>query len=347
MQVDAPLKPSLEQLQDFAYRDRYFYAHLTSMIDELQRKDSHLLAFPTTLLPELLRLGTAFKYVRHCLCAIAATQLACITKSAPLTYAGYQYRGLGLRGLRESMSQTGPRSLEGVLAASLLLSWGAIESEEYMHTMQGVCLAIKEMASSAQQSTLLSMMQASHSSAVLDMPQPASVVRTLEIAFSALLDLTKRLGKGNQDHEIVRGFKELCNYVSNLRMAAVDNRSVTEQMEAIFPIRNWILWMPNGFNQLYQRNPLTMLFIAYYEMVHLAVGPLLPAISTPLSVGRRVDFIDRIDAQFIGMRRDSTVSEHGSFNALGDWNDLMFGPRAYAMIYRQRTMAGVLSVDQS
>ncbi|KAF1343529.1 hypothetical protein BDV97DRAFT_84499 [Delphinella strobiligena] len=52
MQVDAPLKPSLEQLQDFAYRDRYFYAHLTNMIDDLQRGDSHLLAFPTTLLPE-------------------------------------------------------------------------------------------------------------------------------------------------------------------------------------------------------------------------------------------------------------------------------------------------------
>lgn len=52
MQVDAPLKPSLAQLQDFAYRDRYFYAHLTSMIDGLQRKESHLLAFPTTLLPE-------------------------------------------------------------------------------------------------------------------------------------------------------------------------------------------------------------------------------------------------------------------------------------------------------
>lgn len=191
------------------------------------------------------------------------------------------------------------------------------------------------------------MMQASHSSTVLDMPQPPPVVRPLDIAFSALLDLNKRLGKGYQDHEIVRGFKELCNYISNLRMAAVNSQSMTEQLETIFPIRNWILWMPNGFNRLYQRDPLTLLFIAYYEMVHLAVGPLLPAISTPLSVGRRVDFIDRIDAHLMGMGRDSTVSAHGSFDALGDWDDLMFGPRAYAMIYRQRAMAGVLSVDQS
>lgn len=191
------------------------------------------------------------------------------------------------------------------------------------------------------------MMQASHHSAVLDMPQPASVVRPLEIAFSALLDITKRLSKGNQDHEIIRGFKELCNYVSNLRMATVNSQSITEQLAAIFPIRNWILWMPNGFNQLYQRNPLTLLFISYYEMVHLAVGPLLPAISTPLSVGRRVDFIDRIDAHLMSMSRDSTMSVRGSSDALGDWNDLMFGPRAYAMIYRQRAMADVLSVDKS
>lgn len=206
---------------------------------------------------------------------------------------------------------------------------------------------MEQLTSAAQQPALLSMMQATQTSAVLVMPQSASIMNTLEIAFSALLDLKKRLGKGNQDHEIVRGFKELCNYVSNLRMAAVSSKSVTEQLEAIFPIRNWTMWMPNGFNQLYHRNPLTMLFIAYYEMVHLAVGPLLPAISTPLSVGRRVDFIDRIDAQFIGMGQDSTVSVHGPFDVLGNWDDLMFGPRAYAMIYRQRAMASVSSVDQS
>lgn len=195
---------------------------------------------------------------------------------------------------------------------------------------------MKEMESSAHSSTLRSLMQASSDAVVPALPQPASTVRSLEIAFESLAELQKRLNKDHQDQELIRGIKELCNYVSNMRVAAVTQTSPTAQLEALFPIRNWILWMPNAFTRLCEKDPFTMLFFAYYEMVHLAIVPLLPAVSTPLAVGKRVEFIERLDAQLMEM----STGPNGATAAdqVDNWNDLMFGPRAYASVYRQQNM---------
>lgn len=151
-------------------------------------------------------------------------------------------------------------------------------------------------------------------------------------ASKVLNTILKRFQTFQVDSEFKRSIKELSNYLSGLAMLSVTNTPTEFQLQAIFPIRNWMFWFPNAFRRLAQGDPVVMLFFACYEMVHLAIAPVLPATSTPLSIFKRAKIIENLNRQltdiessFVSSGSDSTEQSR----ALRILKTLMAGPLSW------------------
>ncbi|KAG9654597.1 hypothetical protein KCU77_g6498, partial [Aureobasidium melanogenum] len=249
-----------------------------------------------------------------------------------MAHASFEYRYLAIRGLRQNLTDTDAHNLVGVLAASLVLSWQAPSSDEYSHTMQGVKTVLEFMDANDYRSDLRSLLASSD-----ELPRTRSTDftlpdRPLVRANEVLSTILKRLQGFQVDAEFKRSMKELSNYVSSLAMRQVTNTPAEYQMQALYPIRNWMNWIPNAFQRLTQGDPVVMLFFACFEMTHLAIAPVLPETSTPLSILKRAKIIENLDRQITDLEQSSRLStsiDTEQLQTLSMLKALMAGPRSW------------------
>lgn len=271
-------------------------------------------------------------FVRHAICALSASHLSSLTKTTDMAHASAEYRYLAIRGLRQTLTDSGPDNLVGVLAASLVLSWQAPSSDEYTHTMQGVKTVLDFMDANQQHSDLRSLLASSDEVSVVDDSTFGLPERPLTRALTVLSTVLKRIRSFRVDDEFKRGIKELSNYVSSLAMLSITDTPAEYQLQALYPIRNWMYWFPSAFQRLAQGDPVVMLFFACYEMVHLAIAPVLPATNTPLSILKRAKIIENLDHQLTNLESSIHVSGFNSderSQTLQILKSLMAGPRSW------------------
>ncbi|CAD0111378.1 unnamed protein product [Aureobasidium uvarum] len=249
-----------------------------------------------------------------------------------MAHASFEYRYLAIRGLRQNLETTDAQNLVGVLAASLVLSWQAPSSDEYSHTMQGVKTVLEFMDANEHHSDLRSLLASSEDPPSLDDFEFRIPDRPLMRASEVLRTILKRLQSFQVDAELKRSMRELSSYVSSLAMRPVTNTPVEYQLQALYPIRNWMYRIPSAFQRLTQGDPVVMLFFACYEMTHLAIAPVLPATNTPLSILKPARIIESLDRQITDLERQSHLLASnlaGQTQTLGILKALMAGPRSW------------------
>jgi hypothetical protein len=171
-------------------------------------------------------------------------------------------------------------------------------------------------------------------------PAPANENELLSEATTALTSLQKVV---KQDKELDRTVSELRNYVQNARHSS-HIKLEDSQLAAMFPIRNWLYWMPHAPYRLARRDPGTMLVIAYYEMVKIAMQSLCPTIDTPLAVNRRVDCLELLCERFVsdtGAPADSSIEQQtsdltASAQIAREHANLIQAPKQYIRLYRAK-----------
>ncbi|THY42723.1 hypothetical protein D6C98_08819 [Aureobasidium pullulans] len=328
----------IDESPDLSKQERFLMAHLCKISDDLVAVSMDALDFGLSLLPEsnrTHRISVGCSFVRHSVCGLASTHLALLTQSSSMVYLAYYYRDLALRGLRESLTVLNRNNVDAMLAASCLLSWQAPESQEFMQTMKGVDLALNEMEKFGHQSQLRSLIQqAENRETVLPENALHSVDASVELACSTLKELQKQVG---DDAELVRGIKELINFLQNLRISP-PGPTPDEQLQALHPIRHWLSWLPKALLRLSDRDPLLMVFLAHYNMVVLAVESILPATRNPFAISKRVEFIERLDKLISEVRQtpaEESPKSPSTRRRRESLSTLMFGLMAFARQWRQ------------
>lgn len=159
-------------------------------------------------------------------------------------------------------------------------------------------------------------------------------------AATALATLQKVV---KHDKELDQGVSELRNYVQNARRSGYVG-SEDAQLAALFPVRNWVYWMPHAPYRLAKRDPSTILVLAYHEMVKLAMQSLCPIIDIPLAMGKRAGCLelmcqtfvrdhDALADQLIGQQAPSAVA---SAQTGQERIDLIQTPEHYIRLYRAK-----------
>ncbi|KEQ60570.1 uncharacterized protein M437DRAFT_77280 [Aureobasidium melanogenum CBS 110374] len=330
--VHQPVDYQLNDRPGWKNRDLYFFNHLSCLVVDLQQSKRQQLLFAGDVLHETFKIAMEKDFVRHAVCALSASHLSSLNKTTAMAHASFEYRYLAIRGLRQNLKDTDAQNLVGVLAASLLLSWQAPSSDEYSHTMQGVKTILEFMDANGYHSDLRSLLASSDGLPPTKSTEFTIPDRPLVRANEVLSTILRRLQGFQVDAEFKRSMKELSNYVSSLAMRPVTNTPAEYQMQALYPIRNWMHWIPNAFQRLAQGDPVVMLFFACFEMTHLAIAPVLPETSTPLSILKRAKIIENLDRQITDLEQSSRLSasiDAEQLQTLSMLKTLMAGPRSW------------------
>lgn len=163
---------------------------------------------------------------------------------------------------------------------------------------------------------------------------------SLSEAATALTALQKVV---KQDKELDRSVSELRNYVQNARhLGHIESQD--SQLAALFPVRSWVHWMPHAPYQLAKRDPCTILVVAYYETVKLAMQSLCPTIDTPLAMRKRADCLELMCQTFVsdhGAQADELAGQEVSSDITSaqitrEHVSLVQAPEHYIRLYRAK-----------
>lgn len=168
-------------------------------------------------------------------------------------------------------------------------------------------------------------------------------VQVLSEAATALTNLHRVI---KNDAELDRTVSELRNFVRNAsRPQPIPSED--SQLAALFPIRNWLQWMPHAPYRLADQEPGTILVLAHHEMVKIAMQLLYPTIDIPLAINKTVECLEVL-CQSILKDSDTTafsptfgVSSESSKTPLQtltsrEYNDLLEVPMRYVRSYRTK-----------
>lgn len=226
-------------------------------------------------------------------------------------------------------------------------------SQEFMQIMKGVDLvwhsfpfnfgdiltiakALNEMQNFNHKSKLLGLIRAPSEPTEFETGNvgnaPYSSENSVEMVCSTLRELQRQV---SEEPELVRGTKELINFMQNLRISP-PGPTADEHLQALHPIRHWLHWLPRSLVSLSDREPLPLVFLAHYHMVILAVDAIIPDASNFLLASKRVEYIERLEAT-IGQIYNPTErlpKQPGTRRRRQSLEDLMSGPAAFARQYR-------------
>jgi hypothetical protein len=155
---------------------------------------------------------------------------------------------------------------------------------------------------------------------------------SVDLVCSTLRELQKQV---SEEPELVRGTKELINFIQNLRISP-PGLTADEHLQALHPIRHWVFWLPRSLIGLSDREPLPLVFLAHYHMVVLAVEAIIPAAPNFLLASKRVEFIERLETMIgqIYNPSEKLPKQPGTRRRRQSLEDLMSGPAAFARQYR-------------
>jgi hypothetical protein len=161
---------------------------------------------------------------------------------------------------------------------------------------------------------------------------PYLLINSVELACSTLRELQKQV---SEEPELVRGTKELINFMQNLRISP-PGPTADEHLQALHPIRHWMLWLPRSLVSLSDREPLPLVFLAHYHMVVLAVESIFPAAPNFILASKRVEFIERLETTIgqVYNPSEKLPKQPGTRRRRQSLEDLMSGPAAFARQYK-------------
>lgn len=103
------------------------------------------------------------------------------------------------------------------------------------------------------------------------------------------------LSRCKLDVELRAAVKDLSNFIYNIRHLPLGSRSRQEQLSAMFPIRNWLRFVPRAPKQFAAGGDFPLyLYLASYETTMLVMGSVLPCVGIPLAIEERRACVGRI-----------------------------------------------------
>lgn len=129
--------------------------------------------------------------------------------------------------------------------------------------------------------------------------------------------------------EQVKSLRQLLDFVQNLRISP-PGPNPQDQFKVLHPLRAWIIWLPVSFLSIADRDIPTMMTLAQFYAVTLAVQLHLPSPGPAYYPKMRMEAIESLAGEIDDLKQ--TVNPEGIDNAI----ELMRFPREIAAYFRGR-----------
>ncbi|PHH61384.1 hypothetical protein CDD81_409 [Ophiocordyceps australis] len=295
----------------YSLEDLRLIYHVASLYSQLASFQANNFTVWTRHIPNILRIGATTPYVMHALLAFSAMHIAFLTDCPLVGSMAFEHRGIALKGLKEAIGSFSRETSDAVLAASLVLSWQAIDWPSWISLMQGTSTVIDAMELwkgeslfgdfIAESSTFASAPHSPSSDQRRSQPSPADLE-----AYQATLSQVQKLEthlKRNRDE--TGQVQQLIAFLKGSRKLS-PSLSIAARYERLQPLRTLLFWMPVGHLQTHRDSPNALVTIAHLYSAALVMERLFPEIGAAYFGSLSVTPIEEI------ARRLMSTSQHQS-----------------------------------
>ncbi|PHH71995.1 hypothetical protein CDD82_6225 [Ophiocordyceps australis] len=267
----------------YSLEDLRLIYHVASLYSQLASFQANNFTVWTRHIPNILSIGATTPYVMHALLAFSAMHIAFLTDCPLVGSMAFEHRGIALKGLKEAIGSFSRETSDAVLAASLVLSWQAIDWPSWISLMQGTSTVIDAMelwkAESlfgdfiAESSTFVSAPHSPSSDHRRSQPTPADLD-----AYQATLTHVQKLEthlKRNRDE--TGQVQQLIAFLKGSRKLS-PSLSIAARYERLQPLRTLLFWMPVAHLQTHRDSPNALVTIAHLYSAALVMERLFPEI---------------------------------------------------------------------
>ena len=133
----------------------------------------------------------------------------------------------------------------------------------------------------------------------------------------------------DDNEEQVKSLRQLLDFVQNLRISP-PGPNPRDQYKVLHPLRAWIIWIPVSFLNITDRDLRTMITLAHFYAVTLAVQLHLPGPGPAYYPKMRMEAIESLAGEVNELKR--TINPEGIYKAI----ELMGFPCEIAAHFRSR-----------
>ncbi|KAL4949199.1 hypothetical protein BDW69DRAFT_174895 [Aspergillus filifer] len=226
-----------------------------------------------------LSIAVSRGFVMSSILALSAAHLAWITRNQETQQLAFHHRGVAMQGLQKAITLFSRENYEGILAASILLSWQDNDWPNWASLQQGLTSVLDLMPHMWKQECELAMLlESQRYLASANSPVIASLqfqdedLASLDHTIITLQTVQRRVA---HNHEHYRRIGELLDFARHFQH---DILSLTPQQafDRVQPLRQWLLWLPPSMLRGGDGDTGALAILAQFFGVAVALDSLLP-----------------------------------------------------------------------
>ncbi|KAL4788587.1 hypothetical protein BJX76DRAFT_315147 [Aspergillus varians] len=308
--------------------------HIIGLSIDLHRRGLSSCTIWAQKMPLFLPIAISNDFVMSSILTLSAAHLAWITRNQETKQLAFFHRGTAIQGLQKAIGAFSKENCDGILAASILLSWQDSEWPSWASLQQGVTSVLNSMPHIwKQESELATFLENQRFLASANSPVVGGFriqeedLATLDHTIITLQTVQKRVA---QNHEHYRRVGELLDFVRHFQRDIL-SLTAEQAFDRVQPLRQWLFWLPPAMLRGGDGDTGALAILAQFFAVGVALDSLFPdlggAYLGPLSVGPIEEIYRTIYA------RSATMPYHPDLQLAMSIMDL---PRHLAARYRAR-----------
>ena len=124
----------------------------------------------------------------------------------------------------------------------------------------------------------------------------------------SILSLERAMAFATGNEEQVKALRQLVDFVQNLRISP-PGPSPRDQFKVLHPLRAWIIWLPVSFLSVVDRSSPTMVTLAHFYAVTLAVQLHLPSPGPAYFPKMRMEAIENLAEEMKDIRQTTNPGD--------------------------------------
>ncbi|KAL2871849.1 putative C6 transcription factor RosA-like [Aspergillus lucknowensis] len=266
--------------------------HIIGLSIDLHRRGLSNCTIWAQKMPLFLSIAISHDFVMSSILTLSAAHLAWITRNQETKQLAFHHRGTAIQGLQKAIGAFSRENCDGILAASILLSWQDSEWPSWASLQQGVTSVLDSMPQVWKQESELALfldnqryMANANSPVISGYRFQDEDLASLDHTIITLQSVQKRVA---HNHEHYRRVGELLEFVRHFQRDIL-SLTAEQAFERVQPLRQWLFWLPPAMLRGGDGDTGALAILAQFFGVGVALDTLFPdlggAYLGPLSVG--------------------------------------------------------------
>ncbi|EED21382.1 C6 transcription factor RosA-like, putative [Talaromyces stipitatus ATCC 10500] len=273
--------------------------HIAGLSIDLHRRGLGDTTVWSANMPRLLAIAVMSDYVMSSILALSALHMAYVTGSKETLNLSHHHRNIASKGLQDALGAFSREGCDAILAASLVLSWQAVDWTSISTLQKGILFVLDSMHPSWKESSEIAQIlenQRALRIRGLTADPNSSPNGTLQIGNidSTIADLHRSQERLQHIPEFYDTITELIGFMKQVR-SEIPFQSPKISFARLQSLRAWILWLPTKLLRGGEGDLGALAVLAHFYSAALVLEPFFPGLEGSYLGCMTLNLVENVD----------------------------------------------------